>query len=165
MMDIVRNESSIGKVFDHLFIDAGTGMSAMGLLLAHAYMGHPSQIHIVLMADSEESFLDRLEDYKKAWSTLIGSDIEIGQLPTFYRPETGKSFGSVNRSVLNGISEIAKKEGLLLDPVYNAKLFAKTYQILQDTALKGNVCLVHSGGGTGLMGFAESFDKKSSTRN
>lgn len=160
MLDIIRNESTSGTVFDHIFIDAGTGMSAMGLLLAHAYMGHPSHIHIVLMADSQTLFLERLEKYRRAWTKLMGAELTIEQLPSFYRPETGKSFGSVNRSVLNGISEIAKKEGLLLDPVYNAKLFAKTYQVLQDSSIKGNICIVHSGGGTGLMGFAESFDKK-----
>lgn len=164
MLDILRNESSLGKVFDHLFVDAGTGMSAIGLVLAHAYVGHPSQIHLVLMADSEAVFQERLTYYQNAWAQLMGSHLKIETYPMIYRPDTGKSFGSVNRSVLNGIQEIAKKEGLLLDPVYNAKLFAKTYQILQNPQIQGNICLVHSGGGTGLMGFAELFDKKNPTR-
>ena len=49
---------------------------------------------------------------------------------------------------------MAKEEGLLLDPVYNAKLFQKAFDIIDEKELDGDICIIHSGGGSGLMGFA-----------
>lgn len=160
MLDIVRNEASLGQAFDHIFIDAGTGMSATGLLFAHNFLQHPSQLHVVLMADSEEAFKEKMNSYQMDWQALTKLETQTDLLPQFYRPNTGKSFGSVNRAVLDGIIDMAKKEGLLLDPVYNAKLFSTVYQIIDNPEIKGNICIVHSGGGTGLMGFAETLTPK-----
>jgi len=160
MLDLVRNEASLGQAFDHIFVDAGTGMSATGLLFAHQFLQHPSQLHVVLMADPEDVFKEKIEQYRPQWQAMTKLEANPGPLPLFYRPQTGKSFGSVNRAVLDSIVDIAKKEGLLLDPVYNAKLFSTVYQILANPEIKGNICIVHSGGGTGLMGFAETLTQK-----
>ena len=38
-------------------------------------------------------------------------------------PATARSFGAVNRTVLDFIKDFAQNEGVILDPVYSAKVF------------------------------------------
>lgn len=43
-------------------------------------------------------------------------------------------------------------KGIITDPVYTAKLFHEASIITKHYSLRGNVLIVHSGGGTGLFG-------------
>ena len=51
-----------------------------------------------------------------------------------------------------------RKEGLLLDPLYNSKLFMTAVDILPK--LEGNVLIIHSGGQLPLMGFKKGLSKQ-----
>ena len=154
-LDLRRNEKEIDLTFSHLFLDAGTGMSAAGMILAQSHLQHPAHIHVVLMAGEKQAFMQQLETYAAYWKDVFGKDIrEFPRLHLYY-PQSGKSFGSVNQEVLKSIRKMAQQEGLLLDPVYNAKLFQTAFHQIEEQNLSGNICIVHSGGGSGLMGFAE----------
>ena len=154
-LDIRRNEEEHGLSFDHIFVDAGTGMSAAGMILAQSQLKRSAYIHVVLMAGEKEEFMQQLQSYARDWQEIFGE--EISEFPPLhlYYPQSGKSFGSINQEVLIIIRQMARKEGLLLDPVYNAKLFQSAFHQIREQQLEGNICILHSGGGSGLMGFAE----------
>ncbi|MEL6254110.1 MAG: pyridoxal-phosphate dependent enzyme [Bacteroidota bacterium] len=156
-LDLRRNEEGLQNPFSHLFLDAGTGMSAAGMILAQSQLKHPANIHVVLMAGEKEEFLLQLQAYAQDWKEIFGEEILDFSHLYLYFPQSGKSFGSINQEVLKTIRKMAIKEGLLLDPVYNAKLFQTALFQIEEQELKGNICIVHSGGGSGLMGFAEKF--------
>ncbi|MEM6805187.1 MAG: hypothetical protein AAF696_27570 [Bacteroidota bacterium] len=158
MLDILRNEKEEKLAFEHIFVDAGTGMSAIALILAHASLKHHSQIHVVTMAGDEAYFLAELNKYQLIWQKLFDETLSKIPQPHLYFPLSAKSFGSINRQLLGFIQKMAKKEGLLLDPVYNAKLFQKAFDLIEKNQLKGDICILHSGGGSGLMGFAERLE-------
>lgn len=138
--DIGRNEREVGLTFDHVFIDAGTGLTAIALLKGFTGTGH---LHIILMAEDEEAFLGRLRAFGGSFSVPF----------TLYKPQNAASFGSVNERVMQEIRDVAATEGILLDPIYSAKLFIEGRRISIDTKLKGNVLFVHGGGALSLMGF------------
>ncbi|MCK4934903.1 MAG: hypothetical protein KAR79_04885, partial [Simkaniaceae bacterium] len=99
-IDIERNQRENGLIFDHILIDAGTGMTARGLI-----EGAPLKSHIHILALAKCTFPNSGNPY------------------TLHRPQNAKSFGSVNRRVFQTIRDVARKEGILLDPIYSAKLF------------------------------------------
>ncbi|MEM7367530.1 MAG: pyridoxal-phosphate dependent enzyme [Bacteroidota bacterium] len=155
MLDIIRNEAESGIQFDHIFLDSGTALMAGATCLVHHWLAHPAQLHVVLVAGSEAYFAQQLMDvcqWSEGWN---GSELPAPTLPQLYRPVTAKSFGSVNASVVKEVKRLAREEGLLTDPIYTAKLFGTARHIIQADRLRGNVLIVHSGGGTGLMGFGE----------
>ncbi|MEM8887471.1 MAG: pyridoxal-phosphate dependent enzyme [Bacteroidota bacterium] len=154
-LDIRRNEEEHDLAFDHIFLDAGTGMSSAGMILAQSQVKHPAHIHVVLMAGEKEEFQQQLQSYARDWQEIFGEEVREFPPLHLYYPQSGKSFGSINQEVLKTIRQMARKEGLLLDPVYNAKLFQSALQQINKQQMKGNICIVHSGGGSGLMGFAE----------
>ena len=67
------------------------------------------------------------------------------------------SFGAVSKNNLDFIKEFGQAEGILIDPVYNSKLFYTGFEKIKSEQLKGKILFVHSGGGLGLVGYLEMF--------
>lgn len=141
--DIILNEATLGLKFQHIFMDAGTGFSATALVARLAELSHHAKIHILLLADDEELFHRKLNQW-------------IGLLPNncccFY-PSTAKAFGSVNQTIKKEVQRMAREEGILADPVYAAKLFYESRKRIQLEQLQGNVLMIHSGGTLSMPAF------------
>lgn len=153
--DLLRNEQALGKSFDHVVVDAGTAMMAACLALLMGHARHPGSLHVVSMAE-EAPFIHqqiaRVARWLEPWLGLCLQPIPKLQV---HRPPTARAFGSVNRRVLEACLRLARAEGMLVDPVYSGKLFLTAEHLLEQGTLSGDVLLIHSGGGTGLMGFGE----------
>lgn len=154
-LDFQRNEEQLGHHFEHIFIDAGTGLSAIGLLLGLAYSQAPNHVHILLLADDEGSFLKQLARFHAAFEKLIAQPCPLPHRFTVYRPQTAPSFGSTNAQVWDEIRGVAQREGFFLDPIYSAKLFLEARRIIAEQNLGGHALLVHGGGALALAGFPE----------
>jgi 1-aminocyclopropane-1-carboxylate deaminase len=155
--EIAAQERELGLRFEHIFMDAGTGLSAMGLHLGWPVGDPRPKLHVVSMADEAEVFAMRWEEASR-W---LGRDPEgvIGSSLLFYRPRGGRSFGSIQGGLLKDVVRFAREYGVFCDPIYNAKLFAEAEAILQeDLTISGNVLLIHSGGAHVLGGFSEKLE-------
>lgn len=141
--DIIHNEHQLGIRFQHIFIDAGTGFSAMALAYRLEQLRHPATVHVVLLADNAQTF------YEKGlqWLQRIPENVEC------FFPETAKAFGAVNSGIKQEMKRVAREEGILLDPVYSAKLFYSARRKIINQRLEGNKLLVHTGGVLSLSGF------------
>ena len=151
--DIALNEKEHNICFDHIFVDAGTGFSAAALLLGLGKLQKKAHVTVVQLAGSDFKFYLMLEECKKFFQDLYG---EKPNLPSFEveRPKLAKSFGSVSKTHMNFIKDFAKNEGILLDPIYNAKLFLHAKEKIENEKLKGNILLIESGGTFSLSGFS-----------
>jgi len=153
-LDIMRNEEEQNIEFDHIFIDSGTGMMAIGLILGAGYMQKKSAIHVLLLAEDEESFRHRLTSMHAHFETLMERNVALPlDRVVFHRPTTAASFGSVNSKVMDQICHIARNEGFLVDPIYTAKLFLEAANWIRNCC--GNALIIHSGGALALSGFQE----------
>ncbi|HAU1151438.1 TPA: pyridoxal-phosphate dependent enzyme [Legionella pneumophila] len=141
--DIKENERVLGFAFDHIFIDAGTGFSAIALIRGFNELQHEGIIHVLLLADSEGVFKKKLMHW---------SEINPDNYTCFY-PTTAKSFGSVNQTIKEEIKRLAYEEGILADPIYSAKLFYEARKYIEECQLKGKVLIIHSGGILTMSGF------------
>jgi len=159
MLDILRNETEKQLFFDHIFIDSGTGLMAAALANMNFLLGGKSHIHVVHTTGNETSFLGQLFMCQSFMQDLLETNINFTEKISHYFPETAKSFGAVNTTILRFIRELAQAEGILTDPIYTAKLFFSAKKIIERKSLTGNILLIHGGGGTGLMGFSEEFSR------
>lgn len=159
-LDILANEKELGSEFSHVFIEAGTGLSAFALILAFAWLKKKAKIHVILLADTSKEFTHKLEEFRSIFNNFIQSDLSSSQLNyELYPSNLAPSFGSTNASVFKEILFLARNEGFLADPLYSAKLFSTTRGILYSKKLTGNSLLIHSGGGLALMGFEKQLQK------
>lgn len=134
--DIIKNEQQLNLKFQHIFIDAGTGFSASCCIQYLESIQHPAQIYVVLLADTEAQFKEKAQQWTGA---------KLSQV-TYINPTTAKSFGSVNKTIKQYIANFAYQHGILLDPIYSAKLFYESQKYLSQHSLQGNVLCIHSGG-------------------
>jgi len=158
-LDMIENERQRGLSIDHLFMDAGTGFSAIATLLALTYMNKNTRMHILLLAGSEEAFLANLKRFRKAFNQLLDCqlpDSEILERFQLYRPATARSFGHANQAVFSFIRQMARQEGFFTDPIYSAKLFMKAKSLIEK--IQGKCLIVHSGGALSLTGFMDKFN-------
>lgn len=140
--------------FDHIFLDAGTGLYASAFICRYAELGLDSQIHIVLLAENQESFISQFNKLKV--SCRLTNTTHLLDKVCFYSPITAPSYGAVNSRIFHWIKHFAKTEGILTDPVYSAKSLMTFECILESQALEGNILLIHSGGGLGLTGYLDA---------
>lgn len=155
LVDILRNERESGIRFDHIFIDAGTGMVAQSLLAGAVALERKTIFHVVVLAGSFDEFqtgLSKVMQYTREFF-----DVSLEQVPDYcmYYPATAKSFGSTNKTVFKEIQRIAREDGIITDPVYSAKMFLTARLTILDKKLEGNILLIHSGGGLALTGFMD----------
>lgn len=157
--DILDNEKLLGKDFDHIVIDAGTGMTAAALLLAYTWISKPVMMHVVQLAGEKNEFKTMLTTCHGWLESLLKGSIPYPKNYQVISPIIGRSFGAVNESIIQSVHHIAKHEGFLTDPIYSAKLFATAREHVQSFASGKNTLIVHSGGGLALSGFQEMLRK------
>ncbi|KAL6043794.1 D-cysteine desulfhydrase [Balamuthia mandrillaris] len=169
--------------FRDVFVDCGTGMSAAALILALDWLHRLpfTRVHVLLLAGAssssyntdEEEFLkvlNRCQDFflhqlHSSPSSSASSSSSFERWTSsllkergvrLYRPVDAPSFGSVNQSVLRYVAEFARREGILLDPVYSAKLFRLAEEQGRKKEMQtedGGCVVIHSGGALALSGF------------
>ncbi|KAL6072427.1 D-cysteine desulfhydrase [Balamuthia mandrillaris] len=170
--------------FRDVFVDCGTGMSAAALILTLDWLHRLpfTRVHVLHLAGSPSSssntdeeeflqvlnrcqdfFLHQLHSASSPASSSTSSSFErwTGSLlkergVRLYRPVDAPSFGSVNQSVLRYVAEFACREGILLDPVYSAKLFRLAEEQGRKKEMQtedGGCVVIHSGGALALSGF------------
>jgi 1-aminocyclopropane-1-carboxylate deaminase len=155
LVDILRNEREAGVRFDHIFIDSGTGMVAQSLLAGATALEKKSRFHVVVLAGSFDDFRAGLSRVMQYAESFLG--VSLRSLPDYriYYPASARSFGSANKTIFKEIQRIAREDGILTDPVYSAKLFLTARHVILNSQLKGNILLIHSGGGLALTGFMD----------
>lgn len=151
-IDILRDEHR----FDHIFMDAGTGLSAIATILAFAWLDNQTLVHVVLLADDEQRFLATLKRFHKSFELLMEDRLswdDILKRFKLHRPKLARSFGSVNATIMSYIKFLAREEGFFTDPLYTAKLFWEAKNLIKAQELSGNILIIHSGGALTLLGF------------
>jgi len=144
-LDVMRNEREMGISFDHIFVDAGTGLQAMALILGLAWMRHNAEVSVMLISEQEEHFRGEL----LKWQKMIPEEV----VPKFrvFSPQGQRGFRPLSGKGLKNIVAFARKTGVWTDPLYSGRLIAGAP--LQGAT--GNILLIHSGGLSSLSGFAE----------
>lgn len=159
-LDIVQNEIDLGFSFDHIFMDAGTGFTAASLLLGLAFLERQTSCHLLLLADGESEFLQKLQEWHSSFESWMDIKCPMPTHFTCWKSSLAPSFGSTNSQVFKFIVENARSQGFFVDPIYSGKLFHQAKQKLEkDSSIQGNVLMIHSGGALSLLGFQDRLEK------
>lgn len=80
-----------------------------------------------------------------------------GSVPIIENAYVGEMYGTPSKEGLNAIRWLARKEGVLLDPVYTGKAFAGLIDLLEKKRLGDNepVIFIHTGGVPALFAFSD----------
>jgi 1-aminocyclopropane-1-carboxylate deaminase/D-cysteine desulfhydrase-like pyridoxal-dependent ACC family enzyme len=154
-LDLLKNEEEQGFTFDHIFLEAGTGLMESALILGLSWLGRSAHIHVILLAEDQEAFIKRLTTCYQWFLQLMQSDAPFPHPFTLHLPHLTGSFGHTSSSIFETLADLARKEGFLTDPIYTTKLFIESQRILKQEDIRGNILIHHSGGALTLMGFQD----------
>jgi len=157
-LDIMKNEEEHLIKFENIFIDSGTGVTAIGLILGMDYLGIINRnIHITLIAGTEVEFLENLNTFREHLKLLFGTPCFSSRNNIYFHlPPIAKSFGSINDSILKKTIGIAQDYGILMDPIYSVKHFMSMEHAIVANKIGKELLFIYNGGSIGLMGFSES---------
>lgn len=152
--DILRNEKESGCSFNHIFIEAGTGLQAIALILGLAAAHHPALVSVLLLTDQEEVFLEKLERWRLLLEERCALQVESSSLNfSLFRPLKQKAFKPISGKGWDHLVTFAKSSGVWTDPVYSSRLIAEGFNEAVKKAMEGNILVIHSGGLSSLFGF------------
>jgi D-cysteine desulfhydrase len=134
--------------FDTIAITAFSGGSQAGLLMAKQLTGLQAEIVSVPIAWEAErvrSYVtDVIEQARRRWSLAVQVPDEIRLLDGYQ----GAGRAEVAPEDLAMVLRVARREGVVLDPVYTAKAFGGLLDHIrrQPGSLGRRICFIHTGG-------------------
>jgi len=100
--------------------------------------------------------VENLETLWEALTRLLDGDMPVPQKGhQVYDQFIGKEYGDPTDSCLEAISIMAKREGILLDPVYSGKMFSGFLEHHRNECFNSgdHILLLHSGGVPALFAY------------
>lgn len=132
--------------YDHIFCAAGTGTTAAGLLKGIHKQKLKTQLHVVPVLKDGQFIANEMAKHEPNLSQLtLHTDYHFG------------GYAKTTPELLRFMKDFIAQTGLLIDPVYTAKLFFA----VNDLAKKGTfekdakILAIHTGGLLGIWGMQE----------
>jgi D-cysteine desulfhydrase len=147
--------------FDAVVISAFTGGSQAGLLLGKRLAGLPGEIVGVPIARPAERVREHVVHTMGAAIRRWGFSIDVPKTVHLLDGDPGADGLDATDADLAVLVELAREEGVLLDPVYTARGFRGLVETLSrdPKALGQRVCFIHTGGLFSLFPYRERLSR------
>ncbi|MGF1922649.1 MAG: 1-aminocyclopropane-1-carboxylate deaminase/D-cysteine desulfhydrase [Bacteroidia bacterium] len=132
--------------YDHIFCAAGTGTTAAGLLRGINDRKLDTQLHVIPVLKGGEFIADDIQKFEKDISKLhLHLDYHFG------------GYAKITPDLSYFIREFIANTGLLIDPVYTAKMFYAINDLVSKNAIKkdARILAIHTGGLIGMLGMKD----------
>jgi D-cysteine desulfhydrase len=132
----------------------GSGGTLAGLILGNALHDLNTQVFAFNVCDDEAYFKRKVSEDFALWRDRYDSDLDIDQLPiNVIDGYVGPGYGRATPEVFETIREVARLEGIVLDPVYTGKAFNAMLKEIKSGRFEGlsDIVFIHTGGMLGLF--------------
>ena len=136
------------ETYDHIFVAAGTGTTASGLLKGIQDAGLNTKLHVIPALKGGSFIADEIARYTALSNHLIlHTDYHFG------------GYAKTTPALLDFIKKFSKQTGVLIDPVYTAKMFYAILDLYQQNQIlpTDRILAIHTGGLLGLLGMKDKF--------
>jgi len=138
--------------FDTIVTATSSGSTQAGL----TYAFHKSKTKVIgIAADPEDTLIDDVLRVGSGLSDLLGVDALGAKEFDVRLNYATEGYGVPSPSGNAAIRYMAKREGILLDPIYSGKAFAGLMDMGRSGEIKGRVLFWHTGGVPSLFAMGE----------
>lgn len=162
VLEIARQERKAGWSFDHIVLPNGSGGTQAGLVAGHAALGlDPGRVRAYTVLAPAETALDTTRRLAADTLALLRPGLALAEdAVRIDGSQLGPGYGVPTEGMHAALSELARTEGLLIDPVYGGKAFAG---LLADAragrlARGARVLFLMTGGLPGLFAYRGAFE-------
>jgi 1-aminocyclopropane-1-carboxylate deaminase len=135
---------------DHLFCAAGTGTTAAGLLKAIHKKKLKTQLHVIPVLKGGDFIANEIYNYTGNVEQLnLHTDYHFG------------GYAKTQPELLEFMTRFIAREGILIDPVYTAKMFYAIFDLEKKNYFKKDdkIVALHTGGLLGILGKKEKLEE------
>lgn len=167
--DILRNEQDVGQTFNRIYMDCGTGLSAIGLILGLEHLLKHAlgkrEVVVTLIAETESGFAAKLQEMRERLEDTCPQSSDRNITVRFLKPHLSPRFGSINKALFEECVEIARNTGLIMDPTYSVKHYATALRDHAECEHRRETALfVFNGSALGTSGFQDMLARSASSR-
>ncbi|MFT4862430.1 MAG: D-cysteine desulfhydrase [Pseudohongiellaceae bacterium] len=148
---------------DYIVCATGSGGTQGGLLVGAQLFDLSARCVAFNVSDDAKYFYDKIVEDVTLWKQRYNYDLDVASLPIkTIEGYLGPGYGLAGPEVFALINELAKSDGLFLDPVYTGKAFHGMVSELkkgESGALAGakNIVFIHTGGLFGVFPQGRNF--------
>lgn len=151
--ELGRDLLAVGIDAANLVTATGSGGTQTGLTLGAALHHLPLAVWGVNVCDDEQYFLDKVQADAADWRSRYSGVPEVDITPRVLDGYVGEGYARAGPEIFSLIRDLARMEGVVLDPVYTGKAF---YGMLRELEVGRfddcrDLVFVHTGGIFGLM--------------
>ena len=157
--ELARDMSQAEIPEAHVICASGSGGTQAGLTLGAALHQLPVTVWGINVCDDEQYFLDKVAadvaDWRKRYPGARDVELETKVIDGY----VGQGYGKANAQIFELIAELARLEGVLLDPVYTGKAFAGMVNEIEAGRFDGcqDIVFIHTGGVFGVFPQSSGF--------
>lgn len=154
MDEIVKQEKEMRITFDAVVTAVGSGGTYAGLFLRNKMLKSNTKIYGINICDDAEHFKNEINDILYESFEYLEDNIDFSKEEiNIIDGYVGKGYALSRSEELEFISELAKLEGVILDPVYTGKAMYGLVDQIKKGAFKDfkNILFIHTGGLFGLF--------------
>ena len=144
--------------FDAVVVASGGGSTHAGLLAGFRSLGRSIPVHGVCVRRDRRRQMERMTVRCRKLEVLIGREGLIGDEDLLLIDESlGDGYGRLNPATLEAIHLVARRDGILLDPVYTGKAMAGLIHLVRSGTFdrSDRVLFLHTGGLPGLFAYGD----------
>lgn len=143
----------------HIVTASGSGGTQAGLTLGAALHQLPATVWGVNVCDDEAYFMHKVAEDATEWQARYPQAPAVEIQPRVLDGYVGEGYGIADEAVFTLIADLARLEGLVLDPVYTGKGFAGMLAEIEQGRFAGcrDIVFVHTGGIFGLFPQRQGF--------
>ena len=143
-----------------LTVAAGSGGTLAGLMAGLRLIDSPLQLMGIDVGKMWKGFPASIASMASELCTILGETSEFTpeQVPLVEGTYVGEAYGLPSTAGMEAIKKLASLEGILLDPVYTAKAFAGTLDLMEKGRLGEDapIIFLHTGGLPALHAFDQT---------
>jgi D-cysteine desulfhydrase/L-cysteate sulfo-lyase len=154
--ELLDQASAAGIAVTDVALGSGSGLTHAGLLVGLRLLGSEIRVHGMCVRRDAGAQAARVRGHVEALCRLLALDNPVDESDVLtddraFRP----SYGVLNELAIEAIALAARQEGLLLDPVYTAKVVAGLAGQIRDGLFErdAEVVFLHTGGTPALFGY------------
>jgi L-cysteate sulfo-lyase len=161
MMELTEQLRATNYRVDHIVFASSSGGTQAGMALGARLAEFKGQLHGVSIDTDDlerETYEEELVQIANECAQYIGSDLRLTKqnINVIYG-YTGEGYGVVSNLEREAIRLMARREGIILDPVYTGRAFGALLDLIRKGVFKRGetVLFWHTGGAPGLFAYAK----------
>jgi D-cysteine desulfhydrase len=157
--ELANDFSTHGIEQAHIVTASGSGGTQAGLSAGIALHQLPATLWGVNVCDDESYFINKvladIDDWRRRYPDVTNFDCQPRVLDGY----VGEGYGIASKEVFDLIAQLARLEGIVLDPVYTGKAFLGLVSEIEKGTFDGieDIVFMHTGGTFGIFPQRDGF--------